>query len=53
MKTLSALPSTTQNDVPSVAMSWGLVLPLWWLTRLKLLAAFWLPERRLAAPVYL
>ena len=31
-------------------MSLGLVLLL---LRLKLLAAFWLPERRLAAPVYL
>ena len=40
---------TTQSDVPSVTMSLGLALPL---LRLKLLAAFWLPERRLAAPVY-
>jgi hypothetical protein len=27
LKTLSAVPSTTPNYVPSVAMSWGLVLP--------------------------
>src|SRR5262249_53568927 len=47
------LPSTTQNDVPSVTMSWGLALPFFPLTRLKLLAAIWLPERRLTAPVYL
>ena len=53
LKTLRAVPSTTQNDVPSVTMSWGLVLPFLPLTRLKLLAAFWLPESRLAAPVYL
>ena len=53
LKTLSAVPSTTQNEVPSVTMSWGLVSPFLPLARLKLLAAFWLPERRLAAPVYL
>ena len=50
LNTLSVLESlTTQRFVPSVTMSLGLVLLL---LRLKLLAAFWLPERRLAAPVY-
>src|SRR4051794_21177187 len=50
LNTLSVDESlTTQRDVPSVTMSLGLVLPL---LRLKLLAAFWLPARRLAAPVY-
>ena len=53
LKTLSAVPSTTQNEVPSVTMSWGFVSPLWPPARLKLLAALWLPESRLAAPVYL
>src|SRR5262249_31932325 len=53
LKTFSAVPSTTQNDVPSVTMSWGLGLPFLPLARLKLLAAVWLPERRLAAPAYL
>ena len=49
LKTLSVVASlTTQRFVPSVTMSLGLELPL---LRLKLLAAFWLPERRLAAPV--
>ena len=47
---VGAASLTTQRDVPSVTMSLGSVLPL---LRLKLLAAFWLPERRLAAPVYL
>jgi hypothetical protein len=52
LKTLCDVPSTTQNDEPSVTMSWGLVLLLpCLLVRLKLLAALWLPERRLAAPV--
>ena len=51
LKTLSVEESlTTQSDVPSVTMSMGLALPL---LRLKLLAAVWLPESRLAAPVYL
>src|SRR3954447_20608398 len=50
LKTLSVLESlTTQSDVPSVTISLGSELPLF---RLKLLAAFWLPDRRLAAPVY-
>src|SRR5581483_9675814 len=53
LKTLRTVPSTTQNDVPSVTMSCGLVSPLWPPTRLKLLAALWLPDRRLAAPAYL
>ena len=49
LKTLSVVLSlTTQILVPSVTRSLGLVLPLF---RLKLLAAFWLPERRLAALV--
>src|SRR5262245_52261534 len=51
LNTLSVLESlTTQRDDPSVTMSLGLELPL---LRLKLLAAFWLPDSRLAAPVYL
>src|SRR6516165_10351119 len=52
LKTLSALlpSSTTQRDVPSVTIPLALLLPL---LRLKLLAAVWVPERRLAAPVYL
>src|SRR5262245_55815937 len=51
LNTLSVLESlTTHRFVPSVTTSLGLVLLL---LRLKLLAAFWLPERRLAAPVYL
>ena len=51
LKTLSVeLSLTTHSEVPSVTMSLGLVLPL---LRLKLLAAFWLPDRRVAAPVYL
>ena len=42
LKTLSVVLSLmTHSDVPSVTMSLGLVLPLF---RLKLLAAFWLPE---------
>jgi hypothetical protein len=50
LSTLSvAESSTTQMDVPSVTMSLG---SLFWLMRLKLLAAFWLPDNRLAAPVY-
>src|SRR4051812_3403101 len=50
LNTLSVVESlTTQRDVPSVTMSVGLALPL---LRLKLLAAFWLPDRRPAAPVY-
>ena len=49
LNTLSVVESlTTQRYVPSVTMSLGLVLLL---LRLKLLAAFWLPESRLAAPV--
>ncbi len=48
LKTLSVVLSlTTHRYVPSVTISLGLVLPLF---RLKLLAAFWLPEVRLAAP---
>src|SRR5262245_14120139 len=48
---LSVVPSSTiQMDVPSVTMSLGVVLPL---ASLKLLAALWLPDSRLAAPVYL
>ena len=44
LKTLSVLESlTTHRFVPSVTTSLGLVLLL---LRLKLLAAFWLPERR-------
>ena len=51
LNTLSVVESlTTHSDAPSVTMSLGLVLPL---LRLKLLAAFWLPERRVAAPAYL
>ena len=51
LNTLSCTASlTTHKCVPSVTMSLGLVLLLF---RLKLLAAFWLPERRLAASVYL
>jgi len=51
LNTLSVVLSlTTHNDTPSVTMSLGLVLPA---ARLKLDAAFWLPDRRLAAPVYL
>src|SRR4051794_27114644 len=51
LNTVSVLESlTTQRFAPSVTMSLGSVLPL---ARLKLLAAFWLPEVRLAAPVYL
>src|SRR4029077_18531626 len=52
LKTLSVvLPSSTiQNDVPSVTRSLGLVSAL---LRPKLLAALWLPDRRLKAPVYL
>src|SRR4051794_23844397 len=50
LKTLSVLASlTTHRLVPSVTTSLGLVLPL---LRLKLPAAFWLPERRPAALVY-
>src|SRR6187551_887677 len=51
LKTLSVVLSlTTHREVPSVTRSLGLLLlPL----RAKLLAAFWLPDRRLAAPVYL
>ena len=50
MNTLSVVGVVDDPEVttPSVTMSLGLVLPL---LRLKLLAAFWLPERRLAAPV--
>src|SRR4051812_4408901 len=52
LNTLSVvLPSsTTQSELPSVTMPFGLVSAL---LRLKLLTALWLPERRLAAPVYL
>src|SRR4029077_19945845 len=51
LNTLSVLESlTTHRFVASVTTSLGLVLLL---LRLKLLAAFWLPERRLAAPAYL
>src|SRR4051812_30065800 len=55
LKTLSVVvvSSTTQRFVPSVTMSLGLMfllLPL--LFRSKLLAAFWLPDRRPAALVY-
>ena len=51
LNTLSVLLSfTTHNDTPSVTISLGLVLPL---ARLKLDAAFWLPDRRLTVPVYL
>ncbi len=51
LNTLSVLESlTTHSDAPSVTMSLALRLPL---LRLKLLAAFWLPESRLAAPAYL
>ena len=41
---------TTHSEVPSVTIPVGLELPLF---KLKLLAAFWLPVSRLAAPVYL
>ena len=50
LNTFRAVPSTTQRDVPSVTMSWGLGSPV---DSLMLLAALWLPDRRLAAPVYL
>src|SRR5436305_659711 len=52
LNTLSAVPpsSTIQIEAPSVTMSLGAVLPL---AGLKLLAALWLPDSRLAAPVYL
>src|SRR4051812_39437518 len=52
LKTLSALllSSTTQNEAPSVTIPLGVESPL---ASPKLLAALWLPERRLAAPVYL
>src|SRR5581483_6196601 len=52
LNTLSAeLPSsTTQNDVPSVTIPFGLVSAE---LRAKLLVAPWLPDRRDAAPAYL
>src|SRR5882724_1863969 len=51
LNTLSVLPSsTTQNEAPSVTMPLALLSAL---AREKLLAALWLPDRRLAAPVYL
>src|SRR5437016_6920255 len=51
LNTLSVVLSlTTQNEVPSVTRSLPLLLALF---KLKLLAALWLPESRLAAPVYL
>src|SRR5262249_58514204 len=40
LKTLREVPSTTQNDEPSVTMSWGLLLPFLPFTSVKLLAAF-------------
>src|SRR4051812_22410968 len=50
LKTLSVVESsTTHRLTPSVTMSLGLALLV---LRLKLLAAFWLPDRRLAALVY-
>src|SRR5262249_43805566 len=50
LKTLSVVESlTTHRFAPSVTMSLGLVLPL---LRLKLLAAFRLPDSLVAAPVY-
>src|SRR5262249_716570 len=54
LNTLSVvLSSTTQNGVPSVTMPLPLSFLFFPLVRLKLLAALWLPESRLAAPVYL
>jgi hypothetical protein len=51
LKTLSVVESsTTQRFAPSVTTPFGLLLPLF---RAKLLAAFWLPESRLAAPEYM
>jgi hypothetical protein len=47
---LALLSSTTHRLTPSVTMSLASLLPLF---RAKLLAALWLPLRRLAAPVYL
>src|SRR5207237_8143706 len=44
------LSLTTQIDVPAVTRSLGSLLLLF---SLMLLAAFWLPVNRLAAPVYL
>src|SRR4051812_9317055 len=51
LNTLSVVASlTTHREEPSVTMPLPLeLLPF----RLKLLAALWLPESRLAAPVYL
>jgi hypothetical protein len=49
LNTLSVLLSfTTQSDWPLVTMSLGSLLPAF---KAKLLAAFWLPDNRLAAPV--
>jgi len=44
----AVLSLTTHREVPSVTMPLGFVLLRF---RLKLLAVFWLPERRLAAPL--
>ena len=49
LKTLSVeLSLTTHRCTPLVTTSFGLVLPL---LSAKLLAAFWLPDKRVAAPV--